>query len=292
MKYLTVCILVLAFLTLNITLHTTAQTPALFNTLATVKDKGRREQGEKVGKRIRELRKYNKDLDNALTDFERNGKRNGHKPKIDEAESFTDSPEGVAAISKVGDIFQKVGYSPQPQTGGGIEIIAITTYGGPGEWHGTIIVNMYNSSGGFLANYVANVIIGPDPTYTAPDVVFEISYENGQAYLECGAVASPEPLGTPGAGLVQPPVASKGRRAVTFQKASYQGGIIAREIFRRVVQSPRTKAYVKCTWTGSFFGGLGCAAGSAAFAEAPFVPCLLVVGTTANTYCAYTSFFP
>ena len=269
----------------------TKLSPALFSALGTVKDNVRHEKGENVGKRIRELRKHNKDIDNALTDFERNEKRNGNKPKIDEAESFrADSADGIAAI-RAGDVFQKVSF--KPQAGYGVEVIAITTYGGPGEWHGTVIANGYDSSGGFLWNYVADVIIGPDPTYTAPEVKLEISYEGGQAYLEYGNVPSTEPLGTPGAGLQQEPQASKGKQA-TFQKARFQAGAgtVAREIGRRIIRSPKVAAYVKCTWTGSFFGGLGCAAGAAAFAEAPFVPCLLVVGTTANTYCAWTSFGP
>lgn len=128
----------------------------------------RREKGEKVGKRIRELRKYNKNLDNALTDFERNEKRNGHKPKIDEAESSFVTAEGTTALNKAGDIFQKVSYKPQPQTGYGVEVIAITTYSGPGEWHGTVIADKYDSSGGYLTSYVANVIIGPRSNLHGP----------------------------------------------------------------------------------------------------------------------------
>jgi hypothetical protein len=285
MKYLT-CILVLALLAIN----APAQTPTLFSALGTVKDKVRREKGEKVGKRIRELRKHNKNVDNALADFERNEKRNGHKPRIDEAESFT-TTEPVVALNRSGDIFQKVSYKPQPQTGYSVEVIAIATYEGPAEWQGTVIANKYDSSGGFLANYVANVIIGPDPTYTAPDVVLEISYEGGQAYLECGDIASTEPLGTPeGPVWAVPQARSKG--GATFTKASFQGGIIAREIARRVIQSPRTKSYLKCVWVGSIGAGVACGAGSVAFAGQPFIPCLLIGGTGVNTVCAISSFWP
>lgn len=115
----------------------------------------------------------------------------------------------------------------------------------------------------------------------------EVSYEDGQAYLEYGNENVYQQLGTAGLGFI----ASKQGR-VTFSKASFQGGIIAREIFRRVIQSPRVRSYVKCVWLGSGTGALGCAAGSAAFAGSPFVPCLLIVGTGVNSYCAFTRIFP
>jgi hypothetical protein len=58
----------------------------------------RHEKGAKVGARIRELRKYNKNVDQALAAFE----RNGTNPRIDEAESFiVEADAGTAAIKEI-----------------------------------------------------------------------------------------------------------------------------------------------------------------------------------------------
>jgi hypothetical protein len=285
-------ILVLALLTLNTlnTQPTAAQTkvstPALLCSLGTNKDKARHEKGPKVGARVRELRKHNKNVDRALAAFERNGK----KPRIDESESITiDSVEGTAAVKEKSP-FRNVSYKPQDPSGYGLEVTVITTYEAPGEWQGTVIANKFASSISgrfFLDEYVADLVIGPDPTGTAPDVKLEVSYEDGQAYLEYGNESVYQQLGTAGLGFI----ASK-QGGATFSKASFQYQPGRAALLRRIVQNPRVRGYVKCTWTGSFFGGLGCAAGSAAFAGAPFVPCLLIAGTTANSYCAYANFFP
>ena len=46
-------------------------------------------QGLEVGKRVKELQKFNKNVRSALADFEKNAKRNGHSPKHDESFSVT-----------------------------------------------------------------------------------------------------------------------------------------------------------------------------------------------------------
>jgi hypothetical protein len=278
MKYLTVSILMLAILTLN-----TQPTAANNNPTAAIdKKQVQHEKGEKVGARVRQLRKHNKNVDRALAAFERNGK----KPRIDESESFTveaDDAGGTAALKE--SPFRNVSYKPHflPYI---IQTIVIPTYEAPGEWQGTVIYNKFATSGAYLGEYVADVIIGPDPTYTLPDVKLEVSYEEGQAYLEYGNENVYQQLGTPGLGFL----ASK-QGGVTFSKARFQGGIIAREIFRRVIQSPRVRSYVKCVWMGSASGALGCGAISAFFGGAPFIPCLLGAGTAANSLCVMITVF-
>ena len=252
--------------------------------------KSRHQKGAKVGTRVRQLRKHNKNLHRALADFERNEKRNGNKPRIDESESFMIDPAGGTAafnMSANGPL-RKVSYKPQEDFSGyGLEVIVITTYEAPGEWQGTLIFNKFDPSGGYLGEYVANVIIGPDPTNTLPDVIAEISYGDGQAYLEYGDEYMYGELGDPGAGFQQPPIASIGRSI--FKKASFQGPL---GLVRRIVQNPRVRGYVKCTWAGSLAGAAGCGVVSAFFAGAPFIPCLLGAATTANTGCAlYAIFF-
>jgi hypothetical protein len=103
-------------------------------------------QGPEVGKRVRQLRKYNKNVQRALADFERNEKRNGHKPRIDDAESFTIDPAGgTAALNMATSTpFRKASYKPQDFSGYGLETIVITTYEAPGEWQGTVIFNKFD----------------------------------------------------------------------------------------------------------------------------------------------------
>lgn len=142
---------------LNNTQPSAAQTkvsPALLCSLGTNKDKARHEKGPKVGARVRELRKHNKNVDRALAAFERNGK----KPRLDESESFTiDSVEGTAAVKEKSP-FRNVSYKPQDPSGYGLEVTVITTYEAPGEWQGTVIYDKFASSisGRFLLDeYVA-----------------------------------------------------------------------------------------------------------------------------------------
>ena len=76
-------------------------------------------KGREVGNRVRELQKYNKNLRAALGQFEKNGKRNGHKnlPRLDEAVSITQDPAGGSAALKSAKIaanpFRKAAFTPQ-----------------------------------------------------------------------------------------------------------------------------------------------------------------------------------
>jgi hypothetical protein len=135
---------------------------------------------------------------------------------------------------------------------------------------------------------VANVIIGPDPTNTIPDVILEISYEGGQAYLEHGDLSGE--LGDPIVGIEQPLAYKRGRSL--FKKASFMQGYPCYFCpIRRIAQRPRVRQYVACTWAASAAGMTGCGTVSAFFAGQPFVPCVLGAGTMANTGCGLAALF-
>jgi hypothetical protein len=134
------------------------------------------------------------------------------------------------------------------------------------------------------------VIIGPDPTQTLPDVILEISYDDGGPWLEYGNGYLYGELGDPGAGFQPPQISSVG--SMIFEKASFtQGPYGPYGPAKRIVQNPKVRGYVKCTWAGSVAGAAGCGAVSAFFAGAPFIPCLPGAATTANTGCAIYAIF-
>lgn len=81
------------------------------------KERSHHAKGAEVGKRVRELRRYNSRLNAALTVFERKAERSGYSPKIDEAESFTMDPDsdgqsGALKLANPTSPFQKVGFKP------------------------------------------------------------------------------------------------------------------------------------------------------------------------------------
>jgi hypothetical protein len=254
-------------------------------------------KGPEVAKRVRQLQKYNNGVRQALAAFERNEGRNRHAPRIDEAESVTlDSAGGSAALNLVKDTpFQKVGFRPQGTdfSGYGLEIITIPTYTAPGEWQGTIILNKFDPSGGYIGQYVADVVIGPDSTQTFLDVNFEVSFEGDNAYLECGDPNTYGYLGDPGAGggFLPPPISSLGNAKV-FEKASYNPQLNPFRLGQRIGgANPRVRQVVRCTWGTSAVGGLTCGVVSGFFAEIPFIPCLLGAATLASSGCALNAVF-
>jgi hypothetical protein len=135
-----------------------------------------------------------------------------------------DPSGGSAAWKSVMDAspFRKAAFKPQDQdfTGYGLEIIVIPVYASATEWQGTVIFNKFDPSGGYLGQYVADVIITPDTTQTMLDVGLEISFEGEAAYLECGNANAYWNLGDPGAGggggvqPIQPIISSKDSASV------------------------------------------------------------------------------
>ncbi len=91
-------------------------------------------RGAEVGKRVRDLQKYNKNIRAALGQFEKNGKRNGNKPKHDESVSVIQDPAGGSAALKSANTaanpFRKVGFKPQDPdySDYGVEMILIPTF--------------------------------------------------------------------------------------------------------------------------------------------------------------------
>lgn len=257
-------------------------------------------QGPEVGKRVKELQKFNKNVRRGLADFEKNARRNGHRPKLDESFSITIDPtnrtQSSAALKRPsvsGRPFRKTSLRVQDPdySGYGVEMIFIPTYSIPGEWQGTVVFNRFDPSGAYLGQYVADVAMAPDPTGTFWDVFFEVSYEGGEAYLEYG---NPDfELGTPTSlqdpAMLQPPIAGIPRPI--FQKASFAA--VPQRFGPRVgiPTTPRMRWVMKCTAIGSAGGAVGCGAVSLIWGGIPFLPCAVGGATTALTVCTLTAIF-
>jgi hypothetical protein len=148
--------------------------------------------GSEVAQRVKQLKQANKDVRNALGMFENNEKKNGHKPKIEESRSFTSRvslpPQARMGNCKTCPPLKKVGFHPQdPASDDVIEIIFVPTYVTSTEWQGTVIATLYDGLGNFLDQYIADVVIWPDAVTTEPTVVYEVSFEAGQAWLQSDA---------------------------------------------------------------------------------------------------------
>src|SRR6185295_18622995 len=82
----------------------------------TAQNRNHIKRGSEVGRRVRDLQRYNKDIRAALAKFDKNGDRNGNKPKLDEAVSVIQNPSGgPAALNRPNapSPFQKAGLKPQ-----------------------------------------------------------------------------------------------------------------------------------------------------------------------------------
>lgn len=117
-------------------------------------------------------------------------------------------------------MFLKTCFTPPQALANGIEIISIPTYSAPGEWQGTLIAYKYDAAGNFLSQWVSDVIMIPDATYTFWDVIYEVSFEDGNAYLEYGDPNLYDDLGGPIGGGSGGPITSTFPRDPTFQKAT------------------------------------------------------------------------
>ena len=138
---------------------------------ATKTERTRVKSGPEVANRVRQLQKHNSNLRRALADFEKNERRNGHKPKVDESYAVTfesqGSPQSSGALKNTGNPdtpFRRVSLTPQTTdySGYGVEMIFIPAYSAPGEWQGTVLFNKFDPTGAYLGQYVADVAMGPD----------------------------------------------------------------------------------------------------------------------------------
>lgn len=252
--------------------------------------------GPEVAKRVDELKSSNKQVRNALNAFEKNTWKTGRQPRLNEAVTITGTSrlsETALKACKHCSQLRKVSFRPQePLPEANIEIIFVPTINLPSEWQGTVIFNMYDVAGNFLDQYIADVVmLGPNWT-----VVYEVSFEGGQAFLESdpalgmmtdlnfewGTSAHEQPI-DPG------PVSSVAGR--DFRKASFNhaGTLVEPQGWRggigpRYPPNPRMQRFAVCAG-GICVGALaGCGAASLFFAGFTFGPCATVgcVGGTVN----------
>ena len=107
-----------------------------------------------------------------------------------------------------------------------------------------MIINKFDPSGAFMGDYVADVVMLPDPTNPSlPAVTFEVSIENGNAYVEYGDVSSYEDLGDP-----SPWGAISRNGGARFKKANFQRVCAScLNVGSRVLKNPRVRQASKCT---------------------------------------------
>jgi hypothetical protein len=108
---------------------------------------------------------------------------------------------------------------------GTIEVIMIPTYSADGEWQGTLLTYNYDSQGNFLSEYISDVMLLPDPTYTYWDAILEVSYTWDGTFIQYGTIDLYNQMGTPQGGW---PATSRVARAPKFEKASFQRSGVAR----------------------------------------------------------------
>jgi hypothetical protein len=256
------------------------------------------QRGPEVGKRVRDLQKYNKNVRAALGHFEKNANRNHNQPKLDEAISIMRDPTGGIAMlnsaNTASPLFRKAGLrSQEPDYSEyGVEMILIPAYNTAYEWQGTVILNGFDPSGNYLGQYVADVAIAVDSTETW-DVFYENCYYESQSYLLYGNPGFE--LGTPkdsqDPGLLQP--VNNIARKLDVRKAHASamtpqapfggppGGILAR---------PKVRWVLKCTAIGS--AGMAVRCGVALlFGGGPFVPCQAAGSAGVFTVCMLTAIF-
>lgn len=261
-------------------------------------------QGSEVGKRVKQLQKFSKDVRSALAAFEKNEQRNGHRPKHDESISLTlDSaggPPSSAALKSAQTVspFRKVSFTAQDPdySAYGAEMILIPTYNVPGEWQGTVIINKFDPAGAYLGQYVADVAMVVDPTQTFWDVRFEVSYEGGEAYIQYGDPAIYEGLGDPGigggGGLLSMGGIQSLDRTPSFEKASFtpQGGWHPPPHFGNP-STPKMRWVMKCTALGTAGGAVRCGIGSLFTGGAAFLPCKGATAGGVFTTCTLVAIF-
>jgi hypothetical protein len=258
-------------------------------------------KGAEVGKRVRDLQKYNSRVRAALNIFEVNAKRHGHghSPKLDESVSITRDPAGGSAALKSvlapANPFRKVGFTPQADYSGyGFEMIFIPSYTTDTEWQGTVVINKFDPTGAYLGDYVADVVAISGPLN---DVIQEVSYEDGQAYLQYG---NPDfqfgtPIDSQDPGAIQPLISSLATSP--FQNVSYSPQGIGWEAGNRPHPptggaSPKIKWVLKCTTINTVaWGGVGCGVLALASAGSLFGPCAGAAASASFTACTLTAIF-
>ena len=136
-------------------------------------------KGAEVAAKVRKLKDSSKNVRAALKLFE-DKKRT---PKIDASFSITGSLGALkTALNRGGQKFQSHVSSAQQSSISGdyIEIIFVPVLSLDMEWQGTVICDLYDSSGNIVAEYVADsVLIMPDPNLYAWDEIYEAPVYDG-----------------------------------------------------------------------------------------------------------------
>lgn len=265
------------------------------------KERHHTKKGAEVGKRVRDLKRYNSRVRAALNIFEVNGKKNGHTPKLDESVSITRDPAGgTAALERAltpPSPFRKAGFRPQEPdySAYGFEIIFIPAYTSATEWQGTAIINQFDPSGNFLGQYVADVAV---VLYSADigEVIQEVSYQDGEAYLQYG---NPDfqfgaPIDTQDPGALQPLISSLAKPQFTNASFAPQG--IGWEAGNRPrapsgPPNPKVKWVMRCTVMASSAGAVGCGITSLFTGGSTWLPCAAGGVGASFTLCTLTAIF-
>lgn len=292
-----------------------AKTPTIQTNAGEKKAKdAKTKTGPEVAKRVNQLKSSNKQVKNALKAFENNSAKNGRTPRVEESWAMTGTVTSSALARaknhKGNSRIRKVSLKPQETFSDyGIEIIFVPTYSTPSEWQGTAIFNLYDSSGNFLEQYVADVVMTPDSSINSWNVIYEVSFEGGGAYLESdpalgmitslnfewGTSAYEQPIDP----QIMPGLISSmsGRdfRKASFSPAktvvepqSWKGVYVQ---FRRYPPSLRFNYFMKCSGIGCGSVLLGCGAVSLFFAGTTFAPCAVGGCVTAVAGCAGFAIF-
>ena len=188
--------------------------------------------------------------------------------------------------------FRKVSFKPQDPdySNYGVEMIFIPTYSIPGECQGTVIFNEFDPTGAYLGQYVADVAMVPDPTGTFWDVFYEVSYEDGVAYLQYGnpyfELGTPRDLQDPA--MLQPVISTV--RRPDFRNASF--GPEPQRGFPHfgTPSTPKMRWVMKCTTITGTGVAVACGVGTLLSLGA-FSPCFLAWGAGALTTCTLYAIF-
>lgn len=255
-------------------------------------------KGSEIEKRVRQLEKFSKNVRAALAGFEKNENRNGHRPKRVASFSVIRDPMGPPPSNaslkstRSGTPFRKVSFRPQEPdySAYGVEMIFIPTYDTDSEWQGTVIFNEFDPSGAYLGQYVANVAMVPDSTNTHWDVYQEVSYQDGEPYLQYGNPYFE--FGTPcdnqDPGAIQPLIS--GIRKQDFVKAGFSPSPQRPTPHFGNPSTPRMRWVMKCTAIGTAGSAVRCGV-AALFGGAPWVPCTGAAAAGFFTACTLVAIF-
>src|SRR5215471_17566144 len=135
-------------------------------------------KGAEIAAKVKKLRGSSREVQAALKLFE-DKKR---PPKVDSAFALTGklSQQAAGRVS-TGRTIERVSFTQSSAiVGTDVELIFVPVLSDDMEWHGTVISNLYDSSGANVGQYVAEpVLIMPDPNLYAWDEVYEAPVYGG-----------------------------------------------------------------------------------------------------------------